>query len=268
MTPYDHTVPNLSAGALSYSLFGDGCILIAIALAATTGGRPLTWGASFAGFHALYGVAGILVADEIATYSERLGDIFILVGSLILLRHFMHHTLHHQVGGDCSCENHAPIQVSTRAIISTASAFSLHSLASGAIVRSISGEIATPMLIGTILFLSLLVGVFIGTIVLMGNVERLPIMRALDSLPGVVASLLTGLCCFALYHLISDFLEFSALAMGGSGLLSFAISVAVGYRVHQKRTQPAQSHSSSTANIIHIAPRRAGPSTPEVPSEL
>ena len=250
------------------TLFGDGCILIAIALAARTGGRPLTWGASFAGFHALYGVAGILFADEVATYSERLGDIFILAGSLLLLRHFMHHTLHHQVGGDCSCENHAPIQVSTRAIISTASAFSLHSLASGAIVRGISGELATPTLIGTILLLSALVGILIGTIVFMGNVERLPIMRALDSLPGVVASLLTGLCFFALYHLVSDFVEFSNLAIGATILLSSMISVAIGYRVHKKRMQPKTSPSPSTTNVVHIAPRRVGASGKELSSEL
>lgn len=249
------------------TLFGDGCILIAIALAATTGGKPLAWGASFAGFHALYGVAGILVADEVATYSERLGDIFILVGSLILLRHFMHHTLHHQVGGDCSCDNHTPIQVSTRAIISTASALSLHSLASGAIVRGISGEITTPTLIGTILLLSVLVGALIGTIVFMGNIERLPIMRALDSLPGVVASLLTGLCCFALYHLASDFVAFSALAMGATILLASVISIAFGYRVHQKRINPGTGSSPSTS-IVHIAPRRAGTSTNELSSKL
>jgi hypothetical protein len=233
------------------TLFGDGCIVIAIALAATTGGRPAIWGASFAAFHALYGVAGILLADEFTTYSERLGDIFILVGSVVLLRHFMHHSLHHQKGGDCSCENHAPIKVSTRAIISTASAFSLHSLASGAIVRSISGEITTPTLIVTILILSLFIGALIGAIVFMGNVERLPIMRALDSLPGVVATLLTGLCSFAVYHLLSDFVELSTLAIGAFILLCVVVCIAVGYKVHRHRTL-------QRPDVVRIASQRSG----------
>jgi hypothetical protein len=232
------------------TLFGDGCILIAIALAATVGGRPLIWGASFAAFHALYGVIGMLAVGEIATYSSMLGEVFILLGSLVLLRHFMHHSLHHHVGDDCSCENHKPIPVSTRAIVSTASAFSLHSLASGAILRGIAGELSPVVLTSLIVGLSLVVGVLIGVIVLIGNLERTPILRALDSLPGVVAALLSLLCCFSLYHLTHALYPLSTTLEGVFLCASLAFAFWMGYRVHRHRARP------SSAPLTQISSKR------------
>jgi hypothetical protein len=233
------------------TLLGDGCILIAIALAATVGGRPLMWGASFAFFHALYGIIGIIVASEIAEYSETLGHIFVLIGSYILLKHFMHHSLHHQVGGDCSCESHSTPSVSTRAIISTASAFSLHSLASGAIVRGMAAEITTPVLIGVLLGLSVLIGALIAAIVFIGDLERMPILRALDKLPGVVAAVLTGLCCFSVYHLIHDLIEPAPVVQGAAIIAAIGISATLGWRVHRHRSvattaKPPPSHDVIT----------------------
>ncbi|MFN4896811.1 MAG: hypothetical protein ACK5GN_07815 [Pseudomonadota bacterium] len=227
------------------TLLGDGCILIAIALAATVGGRPIVWGAAFAFFHALYGIIGILVADEIAGYSETLGHAFILVGSFILLKHFMHHSLHHQAGGDCSCESHATPSVSTRAIISTASAFSLHSLASGAIVRGMAAGITTPVLIGVLLALSLLIGTLIAVIVLIGDMERMPILRTLDKLPGIVAAVLTGLCCFSAYHLIHDLVKLNSLLQGIALVASLGISGALGWRIHQHRARTSSGLTTS-----------------------
>jgi hypothetical protein len=221
------------------TLFGDGCILIAIALAATVGGRPLTWGVSFAAFHALYGIIGMLVAGEIATYSNMLGELLILFGSIVLLRHFMHHSLHHHVGDDCSCDNHKPIPVSTRAIISTASAFSLHSLASGAILRGIAGDLSSSLLISLIAALSSIVGALIGVIVFIGNLERTPILRALDSLPGVVAALLTLLCCFSLYHLTHELVQLSPTLEGIFLCISLIVAFMMGYRVHRHRSRSA-----------------------------
>jgi hypothetical protein len=219
------------------SLFGDGCVLIAVALAATVGGRPLLWGASFATFHALYGILGVLAASELTTYSELLGEVFVLLGSLVLLRHFMHHSLHHHAGDDCSCDNHKQVPVSTRAIISTASAFSLHSLASGAILRGITGDISSTTLVTLIVIFSLIVGALIGLVVFVGNLERAPILRALDSLPGVVASLLTLLCCFSLYHLIHEAFPLPPLALGAYLIASLTLSSSLGLKAHRHRSK-------------------------------
>ena len=242
------TSVSLLSGLVLYtlSLLGDGCILIAIALAATVGGRPLLWGASFAAFHALYGIIGMVIAGEITSYSEKLGDVFILLGSLVLLRHFMHHSLHHHVGDDCSCENHKPIAVSTRTIISTASAFSLHSLASGAILKGMAGDISSLALVTLIFVFSLIVGGLIATIVLVGNLERMPILRALDSLPGLVAALLSLLCCFSLYHLTHEVYPLSPSLQGVFLLLSLGLSFSLGYRVHRHRSE---KHKRSLTQI-------------------
>lgn len=230
------SITSLASVLLLYplTLFGDGCVLIAIALAATVGGRPLVWGSAFAAFHALYGIIGMMLASEMTTYSERLGDVFVLLGAVILLRHFIHHRLHHYAGGDCSCEKHTAPPMSTRAIISTASALSLHSLASGAIVRSMTGEVSTLVLIGLLVGLSLVIGGIISGIVLIGEKERLPILRALDALPGIVTAILTGVCCFSVYHLISDLQELSQFAHILFVTLSALLTVSMGLRVHKK----------------------------------
>jgi hypothetical protein len=217
------------------TLLGDGCIVIAIALAATVGGRPLVWGAAFSFFHALYGIVGILVASQIAEYSETLGHVFVVIGSLILLKHFIHHSLHHHAGGDCSCESHSTPKVSTGAIISTASAFSLHSLASGAIVRGMAAGITTQGLIAILLGLSLLIGALIACIVFVGDLERTLILRSLDKLPGLVAALLTALCCFAGFGLVEASLDNSPVLQGLAWLGAVAASVGVGWRVHGGR---------------------------------
>lgn len=227
------------------TLFGDGCILIAIALAATVGGRPLLWGSSFAFFHALYGIAGILVAAEIATYSEWLGHLFVVFGSVVLLRHFVHHRLHHQVGGDCSCENHKPIPVSARAIISTASAFSLHSLASGAIVRNMAGDVSNSTLVILLVCLSAIIGALIYGILIVGEKERLPILHLLDKLPGIVAAVLTAVCCFSVYHIVSDVWDFSTIGDGAFAVGTAALSLHFGIKAHSKGTHSKPSTVSS-----------------------
>lgn len=237
------------------TLLGDGCILIAVALAATVGGRPIIWGAAFAFFHALYGIIGILVASEVAEYSETLGHVFILIGSYILLKHFMHHSLHHQAGGDCSCESHKPPPVSTRAIISTASAFSLHSLASGAIVRGMTETITTPVLIFVLFGLSIMIGVLIGVIVFVGDLERMPILRALDKLPGVVAAALTALCCFSGYHLVGGIVELSPAIQGALLVGSVILSGGLGRRVHRHRARGVvqeHAHAQQPERVTRI----------------
>jgi len=236
------------------TLFGDACILVAVALAATVGGRPLLWGASFAAFHALYGIAGILITGEVAQYSEQLGDIFVLCGAIVLLRHFMHHRLHHYVGGDCSCEHHQPQGMSTRGIISTASAFSLHSLASGAIVRQMTGDVGTFTLILLLVGSSILIGTLLGIIVLIGDRERLPILRALDKLPGFVTAALTGVCGLSVYHLASEFVPVSPPLNWAFVIVTGALATFLGIRVHHRNGKIRAADPS--VQVTGISPRK------------
>lgn len=236
------------------TLLGDACILVAVALAATVGGRPLLWGASFAAFHAFYGILGILITGEVAEYSEQLGDIFVLCGAVVLLRHFMHHRLHHYVGGDCSCEHHQPQGMSTRGIISTASAFSLHALASGAIVRQMTGDISTVTLALLLVGSSALIGTLLGTIVLVGDRERLRILRSLDKLPGFVTAALTGVCGLSVYHLSKEFADMTSEVTWAFGMATCALAIFLGIKVHYRNGKIRATESSS--QLTGITPRK------------
>ncbi len=225
----------LSVTALyTLSLVGDGCIVVAIALAATVGGRPWLWGLSFATFHAVYACIGMLIAGELTQYSNVLGDLLVLVGSLVLLRHFVHHRVHHIVQKDCSCEHHHQAQMSAGGIISTAAALSLHSLAAGAIVREMVGPVPSSIVVSILLVSSAVVGALIAFIVLIGETEGAPILKKLDKIPGIFASVLAGICCWALYHTLHEFFAPSTGFLLVYAIASVLVSLALGYVTHER----------------------------------
>jgi hypothetical protein len=232
-------------------LAGDGCILIAIALVATTGGNPWVCGAAFAFFHALYSISGMLLAAEAARYSETLGSIIALVGTLILLKHFIHHRLHHGSHGDCSCEHHHVQPVTSLQIISTAAALSLHALAAGPILSQMSGVTERFTLASMLLGASLIVGSLISLIVLVGESRRAAIMKVLDSLPGVVTAALTAIACYALFHLFEHTVEPSSSLILAFAALSLAMCVGAGYWMHN-RSSPT---TTAKAPLVQIPSR-------------
>ena len=215
-------------------LAGDGCILIAIALVATTGGNPWVCGAAFAFFHALYSIIGMLLAAEAAHYSEVFGSIIALIGTLILLKHFVHHRLHHGSHGDCSCEHHHTEPIGTVQIISTAAALSLHALAAGPIVTHMSGVTDQSTLLPILLGSSLFIGLLVSLVILVGESKRALIMKTLDSLPGVVTAALTAIACYAAFHMLEHLLELPNIALFALVSLSVALSVGTGYWMHSR----------------------------------
>ena len=221
-------------------LAGDGCILIAIALVATTGGNPWVCGAAFAFFHALYAVTGTLLAAEAAHYSETIGGIIVLLGTLILLKHFIHHRLHHGSHGDCSCDHHHAQPISTAQMISTAAALSIHALAAGPILSHMSGVTDQTTLIYMLLSASVLIGSLISVVVLVGETRRATIMRFLDSLPGVVTATLSGIACYALFHLLEHAVELSTSAIAAFSSLSLLASLGFGNWIHNRSAPHAQ----------------------------
>ena len=215
-------------------LAGDGCILIAIALVATRGGNPWVCGAAFAFFHALYAVAGTLLAAEAARYSETLGGVIVFIGTLILLKHFIHHRLHHGSHGDCSCEHHQVAPISSLQIISTAAALSIHALAAGPILTHMSGVTERRPLIIMLLVASVVIGLLISFVVLVGETRRATIIKILDSLPGVVTAGLTGIASYALFHLVDHALELPATGVVAFIFCAVATSIGHGYWMHSK----------------------------------
>lgn len=215
-------------------LAGDGCVLIAIALVATSGGNPWICGAAFATFHALYSILGTLVASHIASYSEAIGALIVFVGTLILLKHYVHHRLHHGSSGDCSCENHHTKPISTLQIISTAAALSIHSLAAGPIMTQISGVQDRSDLIAILLCSSILLGLLIAIVISVGESRRATIMRVLDSLPSAVTAGLTALACYSLFHLVEHAFNVPLAAVAAFSLISLILSAGAGYLMHKR----------------------------------
>jgi len=219
-------------------LAGDGCLLIAIALVATTGGNPWLCGAAFAFFHALYSISGLLLTSSVADTSETLGSAIALVGSLILLKHFIHHRLHHVAHGDCSCEHHQVEPLSPLKVISTAAALSLHSLAAGPILRQMSGITSTSSLIAVLTSSALFIGLLISVVIFIGESRRAMIMKVLDALPGIVTGTLTAISCYALFHLVEHALtppeHFELIFI----FLSAVASIGVGSWMHTRSGAP------------------------------
>lgn len=219
-------------------LAGDGCLLIAIALVATTGGNPWLCGAAFAFFHALYSISGLLLASSVADTSETLGSVIALVGALVLLKHFIHHRLHHIAHGDCSCEHHHVEPLSTIKVISTAAALSLHSLAAGPILQQMTGISNTPSLIAILLSSAVFVGLLISVVIFVGESRRAMIMKILDNLPGVVTGTLTAVSCYALFHLVEHALtlpdHFDLVFL----FLASVASIGVGTWMHTRSGSP------------------------------
>jgi hypothetical protein len=245
-------IPILSVTAVYLvSLFGDACLVIAVAVAATMGGSPWVWGASFALFHALYAFIGLALASELSLYSQFLGNLFALLGSMILLRHFVHHRLHHGTHGDCRCENHEPKPASPGTMLSTAATLSIHALAAGPILQRALGPndatIIGPLLIAT----SLLIGTIISAIVLIGETRRTSILRTLDKLPGLVSCALCGMSFFLLFHAVEEMYQFTPLTSGAFALIAVACSAWLGYITHERHS------SSQKPEVIQIATRQA-----------
>jgi hypothetical protein len=233
------------------TLLGDGCIIIAMAVVATMGGSPWAWGASFAAFHALYSLSGLALATELSLYSQLVGDLFALVGALILLSHFVHHRLHHGSHGDCSCENHEPKPASPGTMLSTAGTLSVHALAAGPILQRTLGQEADGFIIPLLLVASLFLGTIISAIVLLGETQRHRILRALDQLPGAVSALLSGVSFFMLFHAIEELYEFTPWMMTLYAVIAVTTSVSLGIFIHQR------SASRNSPEVIHISPRKA-----------
>jgi hypothetical protein len=215
------------------SLLGDGCALVSITLAATMGGRASAWGFSFGLFHAFYSIIGVLLAKDLAEYSETLGDLFVLGGAIVLLRHFLHHRFAHNGHSQCTCEHHENEEATLPTMLSTAGALSFHALASGAIVQEVVGPLPLAWLIPTLLCSSTILGTLVTLFVFVGESERGVIMRVLDRAPGVFAAFLSGVCLWTLYHALEHSWPFTTVWNSVYADCSILVALTIGYLVHR-----------------------------------
>jgi uncharacterized membrane protein YGL010W len=81
---------------------------------------------------------------------------------------------------------------------------------------------------------SVVIGLLISFVVLVGETRRSTIMKVLDSLPGVVTAGLTGLASYALFHVVEHSIELPDSGAVVFILCAIATSIGLGYWMHSK----------------------------------
>ena len=254
--------------AVLYTLtsLSDGCLLVAAAIATTLGGRPLLWGASFALAHLTYALLGAFAISQLNSSSELIGDALILVGSLILLSHTLHHQLRHSPGGGCGCSHHTH-SASLKTMLSTAFGLSLHSMAGGAIARQFVGEGSVVSLIVMVVVTSFVIGSLIGCIVQVGEWERGPLTKFFDKIPGLVSGSLILVAGWCSHHLLEHILELSNVAQYIYFGMILTVAAVVGRVVHERTSVntrmlkafalPQDGASSNIPSLVKLSSRKA-----------
>jgi hypothetical protein len=118
-----------------------------------------------------------------------------------------------------------------------------------------TGDIGTLTLILLLVGSSILIGTLLGTIVLIGDRERLPILRALDKLPGFVTAALTGVCGLSVYHLVTEFVQMSGVLTFAFIIATCALAMFLGIKVHYRNGHIRGAESS--VQLTGISPRKA-----------
>lgn len=228
----------------------DGCLLVAAALATTLGGRPALWGASFAVAHLVYALTGAFAISQLNESSEIVGDIFIVLGALFLLRSTIHHQVNHRPGGGCGCAEH-PTAASLWAMLTTAFGLSLHAIATGAIARQLMGENSTAPLLSVIVATSLLIGALVTVVVQIGEWERIPLTKFFDKIPGLISGALVLVVGWCAHHLVEHLLELSST---GTTIFAFGVTcaaLAVAWYVREKTS------SREPSSLVKLSSRKA-----------
>jgi hypothetical protein len=108
-----------------------------------------------------------------------------------------------------------------------------------------AGDVSNSTLVILLVCLSAIIGALIYGILIVGEKERLPILHLLDKLPGIVAAVLTAVCCFSVYHIVSDVWDFSTIGDGAFAVGAAALSLHFGIKAHSKGTHARPSTVSS-----------------------
>jgi uncharacterized membrane protein YGL010W len=99
-----------------------------------------------------------------------------------------------------------------------------------------SGVTEQKTLIIMLLGASVVIGLLISFVVLVGETRRSTIMKILDSLPGVVTAGLAGIASYALFHIVEHAIELPNIGVIAFILCAIATSVGLGYWMHNKTT--------------------------------
>jgi uncharacterized membrane protein YGL010W len=97
-----------------------------------------------------------------------------------------------------------------------------------------SGVTEQKPLIMMLLGASVVIGLLISFVVLVGETRRATIMKTLDSLPGVVTAGLSGIASYALFHVVDHAVELPSAGVVAFIFCAIATSIGLGYWMHSK----------------------------------
>ena len=230
--------------ALFASVIGDGCLIAAATLAASSGGSAILWGVSFGLSHALFLSLGYSVTDSIANYSEFFADTVVLATLLILLQHYLHHNRSHVGERCCSC-NHATHTITKKMIFLYSIIFSLHALGSGALIRQGLGAMSQMQILSCALAMGSIIGTLIALSVATTESYRPFFMKILDSFPGLVLAILFFAISWSTFHMLFEVIGESSYAMPvtiiASLLSAFLGSTLINTKHVEDKKHPARS---------------------------
>jgi hypothetical protein len=97
-----------------------------------------------------------------------------------------------------------------------------------------SGVTEQKQLMIMLLGASVVIGLLISFVVLVGETRRATIMRVLDSLPGVVTAGLAGIASYALFHVLKHAVELPEFGVVVFILTAIATCGGLGYWMHTR----------------------------------
>jgi hypothetical protein len=102
-----------------------------------------------------------------------------------------------------------------------------------------SGVTEQNPLIIMLLGASVVIGLLISFVVLVGETRRATIMKVLDSLPGLVTAGLAGIASYALFHVVEHAVELPEIGVVSFFILAIATCCGLGYWMHSRATASA-----------------------------
>jgi len=228
------------------TVMGDGCIIIAASLAASSGGRPVLWALGFGMAHTLFCLVGLVIAGQAAEYSHLASLAFAIAAICILIRHFIHHHKEHTVNGSCSCSD-PKHETSLSFILGSSFGLSIHAIAGGAVLNQVFINQPSVLIICLSILSGISVGTVIGLVVYAGQRNSDRFLKFMDYAPGITTAALTALMCYAVHSFIIEIFPLSGVSSAWLFVMYVAITLSAGYWMHDSR----QTTHSGRSQITH-----------------
>lgn len=178
----------------------DGCILLAVTVAASSSVPPRYWALSFGGAHGILALLGAAAAGALSHEWHVVSHVLAAACAIILLRHLLKHALHDCAAGGCA-HTRGTFLSSIPAVLGTSFALSLDALTRGPIFLSLLSRHSFPTIAALCVVDGLLVGSLIWVLVSAGGRAAQPFTRFRSYGPKFATGVVYCLACY-LVHLM------------------------------------------------------------------